>query len=112
MDKRKHKRVNASFSFCYRAYRRLNISGGISKIKNISAGGVQLVTSHELNANNILELTFRTPSSRKKITIMGKVLECKKNKKDQLYESRISFICSDKNAREMMTELVKEINPH
>ncbi len=108
-DRREDIRIDASFNFGYRVYERTDIAGDISQIRNISVGGAQIVTNHELNSDNILELSFRTPRSQNKINLLGKVLESWNIPEKALYVSRVSFAYPNKFSQDTMSELIKEL---
>jgi len=108
-DRREGLRIDASLGFGYRIYKRTEIAGDISQIKNISIGGAQIITKHELNTDNILELTFRTPQSKKKIILLAKVLESWEIVEKSIYLSRISFAYPDEDSIKIMSELIKEL---
>lgn len=108
-DRRKHTRIDTSFNFGYRIYTRTEIAGDISQIKNISVGGAQILTKHKLNSDNILEINFRTPKSKEKIILFGKVLDCYKIQEKAIYVSRVSFAYPDENTFKIMPGLIEEI---
>lgn len=108
-DRRENIRVDASFNFTCKVYKRTDQVGEISQFKNISVGGAQIVTKFELNMDNILELNFRTPRSKSKISLLGKVLESWSIPEKSLFVSRISFAYPNEVTQEMVSELIKEL---
>jgi len=108
-DRRENIRVDASFNFTCKVYKKTEQVVEISQVKNISVGGAQIVTKFELNTDNILELNFRTPQSKSKITLLGKVLESWSIPEKALYISRISFTYPNEVTQETMSALIKEL---
>ena len=108
-DRRENIRVDASFNFTCKVYKRTEQFVEISQIKDISVGGAQIVTKFELNTDNILELSFRTPQSKSKIALLGKVLESWSIPEKSLFVSRITFAYPKEVTQEMVSELIKEL---
>ena len=108
-DRRENIRIDASFNFTCKVYKRTEQIVEISQIKNISVGGAQIETKFELNSDNILELNFRAPQSKSKITLLGKVLESWNVPEKELYISRIAFAYPKEVTPEIMSELIKEL---
>lgn len=108
-DRRENIRVDTSFNFTCKVYKKTEQVVEVSHFKDISVGGAQIVTKFELNNDNIMELTFRSPQSKNKITLLGKVLETWSMPDKGQYISRISFAYPKEVTQEMVSELIKEL---
>ncbi|MFC1704474.1 PilZ domain-containing protein [Candidatus Omnitrophota bacterium] len=111
-NQRKDIRYSKDFSLCYKVKR----DGGdveiAARVENISIGGMQFFTSQWLAKDSTMEFIIRTPLSKKEIVLFGKVLECERNQKKQMYESRITFVFLDEKTKKEFTTALEEIRWH
>jgi len=107
-ERRDSKRLKKTFSVFYRVYRKTEAVGDISKIRDISQGGMCIRANQKLVEGDVLELIIRIPYDfNRKIKLFGKVLESKQTKNALEYETRISFIDIDEQTKEFIKSSIE-----
>ena len=89
-ERRKHKRIDASFIVSYRIKQEINNSD-LSQTKNVSEGGMLLTTNRKFDKGTYLEMTIRFPFLPNKIEILGEVVSSTEKVKNLIYETRLKF---------------------
>ena len=106
-NRRKFKRIEKNFSVFYRIYKKTEIIGDISQIKNISEAGLCIKTDEKLTEGDILELIFRIPPDfNKKIKLFGRVVGLRQGRDSLEYEASISFIDVDNQTKEFIRSII------
>lgn len=65
-------------------------SSGIAHTRDISEGGIGLITENELEAGSYLNLVFTLPYRNHKVEAIGKVIHCRKAS-EHYYQSGLTF---------------------
>ncbi|MFC1593746.1 PilZ domain-containing protein [Candidatus Omnitrophota bacterium] len=112
MEQRKDIRFNKEFVVTYKIQKESGDVEVSCHVKNFSTGGMQILTAQWLPPQGTFDFTISTPLSKKQINLLGKVLECIRDKEKLLYESRISFILSDDQTKEILEKALEEIRWH
>ncbi len=79
-----------------------------SKTKDISEGGICLISMSPLPVDRIMDFKFTIPDADKKIEVAGKVVWTEKsdNQKDDRYCSGIQFVRIDNADRDLIGKFV------
>lgn len=107
VEKRKHKRINASFVVSYRPVEQED-SADLSQTKNFSKGGILLTTNIKFPSGSLLRMFIQVPNIREKIDVLGKVVESREVVKDLIYETRIAFQNLDDKVFSILGDTVQE----
>ena len=108
-DRRKHKRLKTRNLISHVSYdiRGKLISQGLSKVLNISMGGMLLETPEPIE-RGLLSL-MATDEKNNLIEIDSNLVYCKKSSTGR-YHSGISFLAADEELTTFVTKLIKEYN--
>ena len=106
-NRRKHKRLKTRNLIAHVSYdtRGKLISQGLSKVLNISKGGMLLETPEPIESG-LLSL-MATDVENSLIEIDGNLVYCKKSSNGR-YHSGVSFLASDDEIKAFVTKLIKE----
>ncbi len=110
LGRRKFYRIKATYLICYR----VQLSAGIfsdfeyTLTKNISAGGMMVMTENRFEEGTPVEMIIRLPMyPEKKIDASGKVVSCEQTGSGQLlYRMRIKFVDFDKKAFDDLNDFI------
>ena len=90
-EKRKYPRINKHFILSYFDLNDPLVRHDASQLKNISLGGLCLITSKVYPQGTRLGIELRTPFLSDFIHLRGTVLESKEKIKHIIYETRLQF---------------------
>ncbi len=86
---------------------RASLNYETAKTKNISKGGVCLVTTHKINEGNVIRLELPVvSSSAKSIKAFCEVQWCQKTSADDTFEIGLSFIALKEEDAEHLNEYI------
>ena len=105
-ENRRHKRLGVSYLISYRV-KDAGATYNLSRTKNISGGGMLLMTERPFRRGVILELLIRTPFAMKPIEATGKVLTSNEVVKNVIYETNIQFSEVDRQRLAELDEFIK-----
>lgn len=91
MERRKSRRISKNLIVSYYNKTNPTIKQSVSQIKNISLGGICLITSQYFPPSTILIINMRIPYLTGEIQMEGKVIECFEQIPKILYETRLEF---------------------
>ena len=106
-ERRKHKRIDASFIVSYRIKQEINNSD-LSQTKNVSEGGMLLTTNRKFDKGTHLEMIIRFPFLPKRINIEGEVVDSKEVVRNVIYETRIKFFGLEEAIISSLSDFVKK----
>ena len=90
-EKRKHPRIDEHFILTYFDLNDPMVRHNSSQLKNISVGGMCLVTSKPFSVGTRLGIELKTPILSEFIHLKGTVLESRDKIKGIIYETRVQF---------------------
>jgi len=90
-EKRKYTRINKNFILSYYDLNDPLHRRDSSQLKNLSLGGLCLITSKIYTAGTRLGLELKTPFLSEFIQLKGTILESKEKIKGIIYETRLNF---------------------
>ena len=105
-ENRRHKRLGVSYLISYRV-KDAGATYNLSRTKNISGGGVLLMTERAFREGVVLELLIRAPFAMKPLEVSGKVLTSHEIVKNVVYETRIQFSEVDRQRLAELDEFIK-----
>jgi predicted Zn finger-like uncharacterized protein len=108
-NRRKHKRLKTRNLISHVSYDTTGrmISQGLSKVLNISMGGMLLETPEPI-LSGLISL-MATDVKNKLIEIDGNLVHCEKASSGR-YHSGVSFLASEDEKKAFVTQLIKEYN--
>ncbi len=109
MDKRKSVRCNKEFSVSYKVHQGGDFTETVCLVKDCSLEGMKLSTTQWLNPKAVLEFIITKPLGKDQITVLGKVIDCERDKEKGLYSSRVSFIQLDEKTKDKLADTLEEI---
>jgi uncharacterized protein (TIGR02266 family) len=79
-----------------------------SKTKDISVGGICLISRKPLSVDNVMNFKFTIPDTEKKIEVSGEVVWTEKpeDEKDDRYYSGIEFVQIDETDKDLISKYV------
>ena len=109
-DRRAGERIYKDVAFYYKVYKKIDLAGDVSQIKNMSTGGALIVTAQQLSSDMVIELIIREPGSKKKLALFGRVLDCVKKKDALAFEARVTFLYLDSKAESALRETLRKLS--
>lgn len=91
-EKRAFKRIEKHFILTYYDTKNPEQKFSATQLKNISRGGMSLVTDKAFKPGTILEIEIKSAFFASITHMHGKVLESHEHAKDIIYETRLQFI--------------------
>jgi hypothetical protein len=104
-EKRRFKRFNKDYTIHYVTEEHPKIKYDISKIKNISEGGILFTTSKPFKKGNIVSLKIRLPQAGDYVIFKVQVIDSVEIGKDMLYNIRAMFLNIDEGTKEMLRKI-------
>lgn len=106
-ERRKYHRIQKNFILTYydMAYPQHRFEA--SQLKNISMGGMCLITSKGFPPHTVLAIEMKTPFLLELTHLEGLVLESHEKIKDIIYETRLEFKNLSPEAEYLLTKLVE-----
>ena len=90
-EKRRSKRVKENFSILCRVFQRIELDVSVSRLVDISQGGMCFLFDNPVSPGDLLQISFRIPpTSKEKAELFGRVVACNDDK--GRFKIRIAFI--------------------
>ncbi len=106
-ERRKDKRIKKNFILYYYDADRPEIRYDASQVKNISLGGMCLITSKAFEPGTRMMIDFKTPFESDFTQMEGVVQESNEKIKDLLYETRLTFLDLPPQVRQILEKIIK-----
>ncbi len=90
-ERRKYHRIHKHFVLSYFDLNDPLVRHDASQLKNISVGGMCLITSKPFKAETRLGIELKTPFLSEFIYLEGTVIECKEKIRGIIYETHMRF---------------------
>ena len=109
-EKRKYKRIKANFGILCKEFRRIDLDTEISRILDISKGGVSFLANHQLLEGDILQMILRIPPHfKEKVELFGRVVASEQDQ-EALFKTRVAFIEMDPLAKTILSRMTEQDN--
>ncbi len=110
-ERRNYPRIKANFIVSYRN-KYIPKDYDLSQTKNVSQGGLVLTTNKKFAPGTQLALTIKFPFVPQRVEVLGNVVDSKEIVKDNIYETRLSFVdLQDDIFAELGVFIKKHLNP-
>ncbi len=106
-EKRKYPRIAKHFMLSYFDLNDPLVKHNASQLKNISLGGLCLITSKAFSAGTRMGIELKTPFLSEFIHLKGTVLESKEKIRNIIYETRMQFDDIPLPAQAVLTKLIE-----
>ena len=106
-NKRKYPRKDVEYLVSYRA-EEPSEHYDLSQTKNVSQGGMLLMTSRMFEKNIPMEMMITFPLIPQRIKIAGRVVGCKEIVKNSIYETRIEYVNLDEEFFKKLGRFIEE----
>ena len=106
-ERRHYKRIKKHFILTYFDLAYPQIRHEASQLKNISLGGMCLITSKAFPNNTTLGIELKTPFLSELTHLEGIVLESHEKVKDIIYETRLQFTSLDHQAEFILNKMIQ-----
>lgn len=106
-ERRKYKRIKKNFILTYFNPLVPQEKFEASQLKNISVGGMCLITSKEFDPMTHLTIELKTPFLTDLVHLEGVVLESREKIKNIIYETRLEFSKISDQGRFVLTRLIE-----
>jgi len=83
-----------------------------SQLKNISLGGICLVTPRAFAPSTALSVEFQIPMESDLTKVAGTVLESKEKLKGIIYETRVKFTGLSPEAKQILSKIIQHFDRH
>lgn len=108
-ERRKSKRLRRHFVIAYRVHK-AGAEYDLSQIKNISKGGLRFTTSRQYSSGAVLSIELRTPISRDRIKLLGKVVASEVLMDGLIYDTRVTYIDMDKDTEVLIEKIIQYLS--
>jgi len=105
-ERRQYKRIRKHFILNYYEARHPEHKFSATQLKNISRGGLCLVTDQAFQPGTILILEIKSPFFSSVTKMQGEVLQSHERAKDIIYETRVQFQDLSQEAADILSESV------
>lgn len=102
MEKRKHERIDLSYTISFKRTGTLDSWWDISNTRNMSMGGAIFYSSQPHRVNDLLDITLKLPNQKDLLYCKAHVKRCEGPIKDTFYKLAICFT-------EMSNKYVKKL---
>ncbi len=106
-DRRRYIRIKKNFILTYHDKACPQRKYEITQLKNLSLGGMCLVTTQAYEPNTKLCLDMKTPFIADKVSFSGTVLESHKKVTNILYETRLAFDALDQEQKFLLSRIIE-----
>jgi hypothetical protein len=106
-ERRRYKRIKKHFILTYHNPKDPTQKFAASQLKNISMGGMCLITAREFEPMTRLMLDLKTPFLTELIHLEGVVLESREKIKNIIYETRLEFSELPDEAKFVLSKLIE-----
>lgn len=114
-ERRQYKRIKKHFVLTYFALNDPERRYSASQLKNISLGGMCLITSQSFPVSTRLGIELKTPFLAELTHLEGTVMESHEKVKDVIYETRLGFDQIASQATFVLQKLIQHFekeSPH
>lgn len=105
-ERRRYKRIRKHFVLTYFDLAYPDMRNEASQLKNISLGGVCLITAEPFKTGTVLGIELKTPFLSELTYMEGVVLESHERIKDIIYETRLRFNQMTPQAEFVLNKLI------
>jgi len=91
IERRKYIRMSKNFILSYNIKGKPSITHKVSQLKNISKGGICLITKQSYDPSTLLTIELRTPYLADVTQFEGTVLQSHEKISNIIYETRLQF---------------------
>ena len=106
-ERRKYKRIKKHFILTYYNLADPSVKHDASQLKNISLGGMCLITSKSFATGIRLAVEMRTPYLSDLTHLEGEVLESHEKMKNIIYETRVKFFRLSPQAEFVLNKIME-----
>ncbi len=106
-ERRRYHRIQKNFILTYYDMANPDHRFEATQLKNISLGGMCLITSKGFPAHTVLAIELKTPFLLELTHLEGLVLESHEKVKDIIYETRLEFKNLSLDAEYLLNKLVE-----
>lgn len=105
-ERRRYKRIQKHFILTYYDLTKPQERHEASQLKNISIGGICIITAKPFSPNAVLAIELKTPFIHELTRLEGVVLESHERMKDIIYETRLEFRNLSAQAKFVLNKLI------
>ena len=109
-ERRKYKRIKKNFILSYYETTNPSKKFAASQLRNISLGGICLITPQPFYQGTVLGFNIKTPFLIEMASLEGEVLQSHEKVKDIIYETRIRFRELSPEATEVIKNLIEHFS--
>ena len=106
-ERRQYKRINKNFVVSYYSLATADLKYQATQIKNVSLGGVCLITEKSFPSESKIGIELRTSILAEPAYLEGVVLESHERIKGVIYETRIKFSNVPPSSEFVLTKLIE-----
>jgi len=106
-ERRRYKRIKKHFILTYFNLADPQLRFAASQLKNISMGGMCLITSQLFEPKSLLGIELKTPFMTELVYLEGSVLASQERIKDVIYETRLEFTELSIQAKFILKKLIE-----
>jgi len=106
-ERRQYKRIKKHFILTYFDLAHPDVRHEASQLKNISMGGMCLITSQPFADNTTLGIELKTPFLSELTHLEGVVLGSHEKVKDIIYETRLKYTVLDHQAEFVLNKMIQ-----
>ena len=106
-ERRQYQRITKHFILTYFDVADPDVKYSASQLKNVSLGGVCLITAQSFPSATRLGIALKTPFLSELTHLEGTVLESHERIKNVIYETRLEFDEISPQSKEVIEELIK-----
>ncbi|MCK5394106.1 MAG: PilZ domain-containing protein [Candidatus Omnitrophica bacterium] len=107
-DEREHKRVPTAYIVKYKPRYSQN-DYFFTQTNDVSNGGTIMLTERHFFESTQLEMHIQFPFVKKRIGVIGEVVECNEITKDKSYTTRIKFVEMSEDSKLHIAEIIQRI---
>lgn len=106
-EKRQSKRVKEDFNILCRIFRRMELDASVSRIVDISKGGICFLFDSPITPGDLLQITFRIPPTfKEKAELFGRAVACNDDKGH--FKVRVAFIDIPAETKSNLERLIQQ----
>ena len=109
-ERRRYKRIEKHFMLTYYAQEDPQHRYDASQLKNISLGGMCLITSLPFGQSTVLNIELKTPFQSELTHLVGVVLGSQEKIKDIIYETHLEFLDLSEDAKQILAQIVSHFD--
>lgn len=105
-ERRRFKRISRNFVVSYAPIKTEEFKFDVSQTKNLSEGGLMLITDKKFEKEVVLKIKLRLPEFSDYVIVRAEVIDSKQLAKGIIYETRARFVEVEENVKEAIRKLV------